>query len=471
MSKEWIDRVLNSKSKSFCGGKWNQGTIWLGNGGTASCHHPPPHRIDKEEIKDNPSAIHNTKYKKLIRKQMQNGIRPRECEYCWKIEDLGPEYVSDRYDKSFIDTEEKLNEIFNSSWDENVIPTQLEIAFDSNCNFACSYCNASFSTTWTKDINTNGPYQNLISDGWGAYTHNGSWAQPYGPENKNNPYVEAFWKWWETNLQYSLNTLRITGGEATVSPTFWKLITWFKNNPKCKVKLVVNSNLGSKEVTKKLIDIKTIYIHTSAECVGAHAEYIRDGLNYKQWLQNLKYCLERGIDVHIMMTLNALCFASFDKFQEQIIELREQFPKPALHMSYNLLRFPSFQSITTLPEYIKKQKIDQYVRWTNKHKKYLLDDEITGMQRTLKYISDVTQTHSIHLPGSELETRQKDFKSFYTQYDKRRNKNFLDAFKDWPELTDWYETLTPGNRIINKLTVGDANDWGKPIYDEVMKNE
>ena len=68
MSKEWIDRVLNSKSKSFCGGKWNQGTIWLGNGGTASCHHPPPHRIDKEEIKDNPSAIHNTKYKKLIRK-------------------------------------------------------------------------------------------------------------------------------------------------------------------------------------------------------------------------------------------------------------------------------------------------------------------------------------------------------------------------------------------------------------------
>ena len=23
----------------------------------------------------------------------------------------------------------------------------------------------------------------------------------------------------------------------------------------------------------------------------------------------------------------------------------------------------------------------------------------------------------------------------------------------------------------DKLTIGDANDWGKPIYDEVMKNE
>jgi len=470
MIKEWIDRVLNSKSKSFCGAKWNNATIWLGSGGSASCHHPPPHRIDKEEIKDNPSAIHNTKYKKRIRKQMQDGVRPRECEYCWKIEDLGPEYISDRYRKSFFDTEEKLDEVFNTPWNNNVTPTYLEISFDSNCNFACSYCNASFSTIWSKDINTHGPYQNLISDGGGAYTHNGNWAQPYGPENKNNPYVEAFWKWWETDLQYSLRELRVTGGEATVSPTFWKLVQWFKNNPKCKVKLTVNSNLGSKEFTEKLINLQTIQIYTSAECINDHAEYIRDGLNYNQWISNVKYCLENNITVQVMMTLNALCFASLDKFQEQIIELRDQFPE-LISMTYNILRFPSFQSITTLPEHIKKQLVDRYIKWTNNYKKYLQPGEIEGMDRTIKYISDVSQSHSIHLHGSDLESKQKDFKSFYTQYDTRRNKNFFDTFKDWPELIDWYETLTPANRVVNKLTVGDANDWGKPIYDEVMKNE
>ena len=35
---------------------------------------------------------------------------------------------------------------------EDVDLKTLEIAFDGNCNFACSYCNASFSTTWQKDI-------------------------------------------------------------------------------------------------------------------------------------------------------------------------------------------------------------------------------------------------------------------------------------------------------------------------------
>ena len=59
-------------------------------------------------------------------------------------------------------TEKELDTAFNLQWENDVNPTYLEISFDSNCNFACSYCNASFSTTWTKDINTNGPYQNLI---------------------------------------------------------------------------------------------------------------------------------------------------------------------------------------------------------------------------------------------------------------------------------------------------------------------
>ena len=37
--------VLDTKSKSFCGAKWYNATTWLGSGTTASCHHPPAHKI------------------------------------------------------------------------------------------------------------------------------------------------------------------------------------------------------------------------------------------------------------------------------------------------------------------------------------------------------------------------------------------------------------------------------------------
>jgi len=164
--QEYRDRVVNKVSPAFCGAKWYNATIWLGNGTTASCHHPPAHKIPLEEVAMNHKAIHNTQYKKLIRKQMLEGERPKECEYCWKIEDMGEDKISDRVFKSVIYSDEELEQCKALyGWEKDVDLRTLEIAFDPNCNFACSYCNASFSTTWQNDIKKNGPYQNLVSDG------------------------------------------------------------------------------------------------------------------------------------------------------------------------------------------------------------------------------------------------------------------------------------------------------------------
>ena len=86
--QQYRDRVLDSKSESFCGAKWFNATTWLGSGTTASCHHPPAHKIPLIEIEEDYTAIHNTKHKKEMRRMMQNGERPAECEYCWKMEDM-----------------------------------------------------------------------------------------------------------------------------------------------------------------------------------------------------------------------------------------------------------------------------------------------------------------------------------------------------------------------------------------------
>ena len=50
---------LNAVSPSLCLAKWQQVSIHLPSGMTQSCYHPPTHRIPLEEIKVNPSALHN----------------------------------------------------------------------------------------------------------------------------------------------------------------------------------------------------------------------------------------------------------------------------------------------------------------------------------------------------------------------------------------------------------------------------
>jgi hypothetical protein len=166
--QQYRDRVLDSKSRSFCGAKWFNATTWLGSGMTASCHHPPAHKIPLVEVEEDFTAIHNTNHKKEMRRQMQIGERPRECEYCWRMEDMGKDAVSDRTFKSIIYSDNELQRAYELDYNKSVDLKTFEIAFDRVCNLGCSYCNASFSTTWAKDINKNGEYNNLVSDGAGA---------------------------------------------------------------------------------------------------------------------------------------------------------------------------------------------------------------------------------------------------------------------------------------------------------------
>ena len=213
---EFKQQVLDTKSASFCAAKWYNATIWLGSGQSTSCHHPPAHAIDTEALKTNPKAIHNTPTKKLDRAMMQAGNRPKGCEYCWKIEDMGVDAISDRVYKSKIYPLEALNEAYNTPSQDDVNLRTLEIAFDRTCQFACSYCNPAFSSTWVKDIQRNGPYESLVSDGRGHFTHTHDRSQLF-KFGEVNPYTEAFFAWWESDLHQTLQELRITGGEPLMS--------------------------------------------------------------------------------------------------------------------------------------------------------------------------------------------------------------------------------------------------------------
>ena len=95
-----VKKELDEVSKSFCLAKWSQLTLYLQNGYNHSCHYPSPHKIPLREVKRNPKALHNTRYKKQQMKKMLRGDRPSECEYCWNIEDLGENYFSERIYKS-----------------------------------------------------------------------------------------------------------------------------------------------------------------------------------------------------------------------------------------------------------------------------------------------------------------------------------------------------------------------------------
>jgi organic radical activating enzyme len=432
------DGILNSKSASFCGAKWGNSTLWLGSGETSSCHLPPVHKIDPEQILSDPAKLHNTDHKIKMRQLMKDGHKPSECDYCWKIESMGTDYVSDRVFKSLQFTPEEMQEWFDKPSDARIIPPTLEVMFDRTCNFACSYCNANFSTTWERDIKKHGNYD-LETSGGGAFKHDGTKNNCY--EKTENPYIKAFWEWWP-ELSKELRTLRVTGGEPLMSTDVWKLIDLFAEE-KYLFELGINTNLGAKKsIIDRLIershDINNLTLFTSMETTGAQAEYIRDGLHYESWCDNVERILaESNVQrIVVMMTINALCLFNITEIMDQIMVWKRRYGN-RISMSINFLRFPAFQSLTVLPDSIREKSYKNLSDWLEKNRDNpdLIVTEKSDVERLISYVNIIETPHSY---DTDLEKNRKDFKKFYTQYSSRRDIS-INVFPQ--EFLQWFNSL------------------------------
>jgi hypothetical protein len=218
-------------------------------------------------------------------------------------------------------------------------------------------------------------------------------------------------------------------------------LDWFKaNKGKSSTRLAINSNLGAEVDVDRLLDSVDgldVDIYTSNESTDAQAEYIRDGLDYKQWLFNMgRLAASKKIRaVHVMCTINALCLDSLPDFIDELHRFKQIYGKKSISFTLNILRFPSFQSPLVLPNELRTQCRDRLIATLTKYKDSSLfhEHEHNHLQRLIDYLDVVKTPHS---EAFELPKLRSDFKQFHQQYDQRRGTNFNETF---PELADFYE--------------------------------
>lgn len=437
---------INNVSCSFCTAKWLQTTLMLQNGYNHSCHHPAPHKIPLEEIEADPAALHNSKFKKEQRAKMLKGERPSECSYCWKIEDLGKDYFSDRHYKTS-DTWawDRFEDIAKSNPQDNVYPSYLEVSFSNACNFACAYCSPEISSKWMEDIKHNGSYPTKH----GAHDLNyleQSGKMPY-LNREHNPYVEAFWKWFPDALLH-LKVLRITGGEPTMSKDTWKLLDYLIEHPRKDLDIAINTNgcVEDKLIDKLIEKINTLAevgvkvdIYTSLESIGEQAEYARDGLNYMVWLDNIERFLnETRSTVAIMTTVNILSLTTFIEFIKAVMNLRKlynnSFEWNRIPLSINIMHWPPHLQCTLLDKKTRTEIADS-IESTCKNwlKYYSLEkyariylEEYDQIKRLCEYLRNTDSANEY----------RRDFIRYIQAYDKRRNKNFSQTFPQFANLLE-----------------------------------
>jgi hypothetical protein len=449
-----VKNKLNNVGCGFCLAKWTQVTMHLHNGLTHSCHHPTPHKIPLSELSRNPTALHNTQEKKRARKEMLSGKRPKECNYCWNVED-NSNMLSDRIFKSEEPWSwEYYNEIKNINYRENYNPKYVEVSFSNTCNFKCSYCGPMFSSKWMEEIERYGKYPTSTSFGSLDWVKSEG-KMPY-KHSEHNPYVKAFWEWWP-DLYKDLHTFRITGGEPLLSKDTWDVLDYIIKHPSPnkKLNLSINSNLGVPDnLIDKLIEklqiitdkelVNEMIIYTSLDGWGAQAEYIRHGLEFNRFWDNVNKILEKvpKVTVVFMTTYNALSVFSFRTFLKNVLDLRIEHKNANRYwlttapVDASYLRYPAHQTVKILePEH--KELIRKQAEFVVYNSVENYDGDTMGFNdievQKIKRIYDWSLSDDKNLNQNRI-----DFVKFVDEHDIRRGTNFLKTF---PEMEDFYHKI------------------------------
>jgi organic radical activating enzyme len=423
MTENKIQKIQNAP-KGFCLAKWYQVTIDLSRGYTHSCHHPERHKIPLDELALDPSALHNTQYKMLQRKTMLEGGRPAECEYCWKIEDTSTQNVSDRFIKSSDDwAYPHLDKTISTPWNQPVSPTYLEVIFSSECNLNCAYCMADVSTSIEKEMLKHGPYP-VVSN---------QHRMPTEPEIKgDNPYIKAFWLWFPTILE-DLKIFRITGGEPLLSKQTFLTLDYLESHPAPNLELALNTNLSysSVQLEKFLAKVKILLakkaiksftLFTSLDAFGNEAFYIRHGLNFDRFIQNIDIISSSLPEspIIIMCTFNILSISSFRNLLDWISDKKQSGCKITLDISY--LKEPQYLRVSLADLELQKIMNEDllYMKTLVNLSKY----EIQKFERIINWINSSFEKE-------ETRIFRSDFYAFINEYDRRHGISFINSFPSY----------------------------------------
>ena len=394
---------------------------------------------------------------------MQLGEKPMNCQYCWTYEEMHPDIIGDRAFLSHHSSEEDLQRVFDAPGDEDVDLDYIEIAFDRTCQMACTYCWPGASTTWVKDLKKNGPYLDIKTDirnqhGLPSYDDDGF---DYGSDN---PYINAFFKWWEQSLHKTVKTFKITGGEPFMSGYLWDFFDMLLDGRfKTTAKISICTNLGfATEKVYKFLEIveKTgmdFEITTSGEALGDKGTYVRDGLEWETFVRNFEIIRDSPLiknPIFIMGTVNAPAIDGFLGFLNWVKEQKETAGSPnAVFYSITPVRFPTYQNLFILPMALRKEyskEIQDYMD-NPENLKWFNEFDLVHINRFIHYVATAEVPHKELVKNwdkgqnfdketltFDIDDLSQDFKTFFTQFDERRGNCFVDTY---PRLASWYNSL------------------------------
>jgi pyruvate-formate lyase-activating enzyme len=406
---------------------------------------------DQDIDEHNIDLFLNTPYQKDRRLEMLQGTRHSDCKSCWSIEDQGATSLRGNSPDGFIGhanhigmfnefAEPTLDYVskhvnINSKILESNDPFMLEVSIGNTCDMKCMYCNHVYSSQWATESLKNGSIN--------IETYRSVQSKP------NQKFLDMFWKWVDSKAKHSLNRIGIIGGEPLISPEFYefidKLLEVYKDREglaKTRIWVVTNLNSTDAQYAKfleyipKITKLFTLEVHVSMEAMGEQAEYIRNGLDWNRFENNVNKLFKSDVDIEIafLPSITALSIPRFTTFLKWVYDLSIKYNKPVM-LKQNIVTYPGWQTPFILP--------NNFATYLNSAIDFMAEVSYGMPEVSDKFGTWPSYTAFLVNLRSGIQNSQPidtgtmiQFAKWFDEFDSKRNLNLIKTF---PEFEYFYK--------------------------------
>lgn len=377
----------------------------------------------------------NSEYMKAVRQKLMAGEEIPQCAVCnHKL--LNEQVYRQHFNYLYRD---KIDEAFDSTTDDGETTMQVQsfdYRFNNLCNFKCRMCGDMLSSSWETENKANGR---------GDYEHYRIWGRKDIKEKIEKFHDEHI----VTEFSKAVEDKRITelywcGGE----PLMWK-IHWdamlrivelgYADNVLARY----NSNMSRINFYgKNLFDDVLRYfpnfqICASIDGTGEIGEYVRTGLKFDQWLDNIKYGLKYIDHAHKRMQLDLTITLPGLFDLENMIELSNDtglqlLTKQVFNFSHDNAMSPLFMPYELMADIIMEVKQKHAGNNDFRLRNFFQQlDEMLEQKRNNELVYDKDK----YIEG------QKKGKAHIQYLDKIRNTNIEHILSKNKKVLDWWKSI------------------------------
>ena len=366
--------------------------------------------------KNTMAEIWNQDAYKTMRKNMLEEKSCKECTKCYEQERHGAFSMRNDSNRNYGHLIKETNDTHADGKHPDFRIRYWDVRFSNLCNFSCRSCGPIFSSNWYND---HVKLYNRKPDVLGREML----RVEYTTGNEDDMIAQMM-----PHIPH-LEQVYFAGGEPLIMKEHYFLLEKLIEAGKTDIRLQYNTNFSELRFKDKHVfdywrHFKNVSVGASLDGMGAQAELVRRGTDWKQTVENRERMIQEvpHVDFYVSSTVSAMNVLHVLDFHKEWTRLGLV---EAKDWNINICQSPEWYRIDVFPEEFKQRVIypayKEHIAW--------IDPQDTLRRATTGYQSLLSL-----MQGNDGTTHWPRFVEEINLLDNLRNENFWATFPEFKEL-------------------------------------